>query len=543
MEDTEMPFLLAGTDEPPLAGVSDYRGRPVYRSTSGGWRSALFVVVLEVSSGFSFYGVQANLIMYLTGPLGRSNAAAASAVNAWVGTASLMPLLGAFVADSWLGRYRSIILAFTLYVLGYGMMTVASMLPAAAEVEEEAAAPCSLQVALFYTSLYLIAVAQGADYPCALALAADQFDPNDPRDDAARSSFFNWWYFALAVGTTTALGGVGYVQEYFGWATGYGMLCAIVLCAFMVFLIGTSTYRLYTPTSGAANNPVTLLLARTLPAAAVNNVKHVEEEEAAIAAIAKAKYAEETRGMLHLLSIWAGCLSYGIVFAQIMTLFNKQGRTLDRHIFGSSTLELPSAALLLFGPATILVFVPFYDRVLVPLLRSVTANPSGLTLLQRLGTGIVLSLAAVSTAALVESRRLKVARDHGLVDDAGATVPMTWMWLLPQHVMMATASVFAEIGMQEFFYDQMPHELRSLGLALYYGVLGFGNFISVFLISLVESLTTTSAGGDSWIADNLNRAHLDYFYSLLAGLNAAGLTLFLWRASSYVYNDNNKRLR
>ncbi|CAM0948852.1 unnamed protein product [Alopecurus aequalis] len=525
MEDTEVP-LLARTDELPLAGVSDYRGRPVYRSTSGGWRSARFVVVLEVTSGFAFYGVQANLIMYLTGPLGHSNAAAAMAVNAWVGTASLMPLLGAFVADSWLGRYRSIILAFTLYVLGYGMMTLASTLPVL--VDGPSSGPCSLQVALFYTSLYLVALAQGADYPCALAFAADQFDPNDPREHAARSSFFNWWYFCLAVGTTVALGGVGYLQEYFGWGIGYGMLCTTVLCGVIVFLIGTSTYRLYTPTSGASN-PVTLL-ARRIMSSLVKD--HRQDEEAA----AIAKQAEEARSMLHLLSIWAACLSYGIVFAQIMTLFNKQGRTLDRRIIGS--LELPSAALLLFGPATILVFVPFYDMVLVPLLRSVMANSSGLTMLQRLGTGIVLSLAAVSTAALVESRRLEVAREHGLLDSADATVPMSWMWLLPQHVMMATASVFAEIGMQEFFYDQMPHELRSLGLALYYSVLGIGNFISVFLISLIECVTR-SAGRESWFADNLNRAHLDYFYCLLAGLNATGLALFLWRASSYAYNNNN----
>ncbi|XP_048568830.1 protein NRT1/ PTR FAMILY 5.10-like [Triticum urartu] len=526
MEDTKVPFL-PGTDESPLAGVSDYRGRPVYRSTSGGWRSALFVVVLEVASGFAFYGVQANLIMFLTGPLGHSNAAAAMAVNAWVGTASIMPLLGAFVADSWLGRYRSIILAFTLYVLGYGMMTLASVLPVQG-IDGSSSHPCSLQVALFYTSLYLIALAQGADYPCALAFAADQFDANDPREHAARSSFFNWWYFCLAVGTTMALGGVGYIQESFGWAIGYGMLCTTVLCAAIVFLIGTSTYRLYTPTSGV-NNPVTLL-ARSIVSWLVKETRQ-EEEAAAIA-----KEVEEGHSMLHLLSIWAACLSYGMVFAQIMTLFNKQGRTLDRHIIGC--LELPSAALLLFGPATILVLVPFYDRVLVPLLRSMTANPSGLTLLQRLGSGIAMSLAAVSTAALVESRRLKVAREHGLVDVAGATVPMSWMWLLPQHVMMATASVFAEVGMQEFFYDQMPHEQRSLGLALYYSVLGIGNFISVFLISLIDRITR-SAGGDSWFADNLNRAHLDYFYCLLAGLNAVGFALFLWRASSYAYNNNN----
>lgn len=73
--------------------------------------------VVEVACSFAYNGVSANLITYLTGPLGHSNAAAATAVNAWTGTARLMPLLGAFIADSWLGRYRSIILAGTLYVL------------------------------------------------------------------------------------------------------------------------------------------------------------------------------------------------------------------------------------------------------------------------------------------------------------------------------------------------------------------------------------------------------------------------------------------
>ena len=73
--------------------------------------------MLEIAGNFAAYGLSANLITYLTGPLGHSTAAAATAVNVWSGTAALMPLLGAFLADSWMGRYRSIILACTLYVL------------------------------------------------------------------------------------------------------------------------------------------------------------------------------------------------------------------------------------------------------------------------------------------------------------------------------------------------------------------------------------------------------------------------------------------
>jgi hypothetical protein len=66
---------------------------------------------------FSFFGVSFNLITYLTGPLGEGVAQAASAVNIWNGVAQLLPLLGAAVADSWLGRYRTILLASVIYIL------------------------------------------------------------------------------------------------------------------------------------------------------------------------------------------------------------------------------------------------------------------------------------------------------------------------------------------------------------------------------------------------------------------------------------------
>uniref|UniRef100_A0A0E0KX80 Major facilitator superfamily (MFS) profile domain-containing protein n=1 Tax=Oryza punctata TaxID=4537 RepID=A0A0E0KX80_ORYPU len=497
----------------PVPGVSDFRGRPVYRATSGGWRSALFVAVLELAGSFAYFGVSANLITYLTGPMGQSNASAAAAVNAWSGAACMLPLLGAFLADSFLGRYPSILLACTLYVLGYGMLTVASSLLASSDA---AVRPSIAHVVFFYVSLYLVAFAQGFDKPCGLAFGAEQFDPDHPKESASRISLFNWWYFCMAAGITVAIATVSYIQENVSWAVGFGIPFAIIFCAFVVFLLGTPTYRLYAPTPDAAN-PLSRFARGVLAA-----LRDKDDKQS----------SEEARGVLRLLPIWATCLAYGVAYAQIMTLFNKQGRTLDRRI-GDGGLELPPAALQTFGPVTIMGFVPIYDRAVVPVLRRVTGNPRGLTTLQRTGTGMALSLAAVAVAAAVEGRRLETVREQ--------RPAMCWVWLVPQYGAMGVADVLAVVGMQEFFHGEMPEGMRSLGLALYYSVMGIGGFISSALISVLDGVTRTD-GSDGWFADDLNRGHLDYFYWLLAGVSAGELAMFLCFARSYAYRTSKTLL-
>ena len=242
---------------------------------------------------------------------------------------------------------------------------------------------------------------------------------------------------------------------------------------------------------------------------------------------------EEAKAGLRLFPIWATSLVYAIVYAQHSTFFTEQGATLDRTLFPG--FKIPAASLQSFINLAIVLFIPIYDLIFVPIARAFTAKPSGITMLQRIGIGMLLSAASMVVAALVEIIRLKTAQDYGLVDLPNVTIPMSIWWLVPQYVLFGIADVFTMVGLQEFFYDQVPNELRSVGLGLYLSIFGVGSFLSSFLISAIEKATDVD-GQDSWFANNLNRAHLDYFYWLLAGLSIINLAAYLYFAKSYIYN-------
>uniref|UniRef100_A0ACD5U2C8 Uncharacterized protein n=1 Tax=Avena sativa TaxID=4498 RepID=A0ACD5U2C8_AVESA len=507
-----------------------------HRRATGGWRSALFIIWVEVAERFAYYGISSNLISYLTGPLGESTAAAAAAVNAWSGAASMLPLLGAAVADSWLGRYRTIVASSVLYITGLGMLTLSSMFPSPEQCDvspdgRRECPPSSLQTAFFYVSLYLVAIAQSGHKPCVQAFGADQFDVTDPSESSSRSSFFNWWYFGICASATVTVAVMSYVQDNVSWGLGFGVPCMIMLLALVVFLLGTRTYRFYDTSDG--NGAIALshvgkvfrVWRKRSPEGGAL-IQHGDCRE-------NAMLSEEVRGLARLFPIWATCLLYGVVFAQPPTLFTKQAATLDRRV-GSSSFQVPPAALQCFLGVSVIICIVLYDRVLVPVARRITGVVTGITMLQRIGMGMALALASLVVAALVEMRRLSAARDAGVVDQPDAVVPMSLWWIVPQYVLLGAADVFAMVGMQEFFYDQMPGELKSLGLALYLSVLGVGSFISSFLISVIDGLTRRD-GGTSWFADNLNRGHLDYFYLLLAALTLLELLAYLYFSATYVY--------
>ncbi|KAL6642523.1 hypothetical protein ACP70R_020704 [Stipagrostis hirtigluma subsp. patula] len=526
-----------GGSEPLLAhmdGAVDHRGRPP--SSTGGWNSALFIIAVGVAERFAFYGVSANLMSYMTGPLGDENAAAAAAINAWSGAAQLLPLLGGAIADSCgIGRYRTILLSSVLYVLGLVMLSLSALswggrrCSSNATAGGETCSPSTPQVAFFYLSLYLVAVAQGGHKPCIQAFGADQFDPADESSVAARSSFFNWWSFGLCIGVAITTIFLSYVQDNIGWGLGFGISSIVMACSLVMFLLGTRTYR-----NGSSKQD--FLFHYASKASATSQEQHtaatqvsefrrfvrVEDDTQEVGRNA----VDDAKDILRLFPIWASFLMYAVAFAQTSTFFTKQAATLDRRI---GQVIFPPASLCSLISITQVIVIPIYDAAVVPLARRCTGIPSGFTMLQRVATGMVLALLCMVTAALVERERLRAARDAGGL----LPVPMSVWMMVPQYVLFGVADVFAVVALQEFFYDQVPDKLQSLGCALIISIFGVGSFISSALVSVVDRIT--AARGRSWFSNDLNNGHLDYFYWLLAALSALDLVVYLFFAAIYKY--------
>ncbi|EHA8591623.1 protein NRT1/ PTR FAMILY 5.10-like [Cocos nucifera] len=434
------------------------------------------------------------------------------------------------------------------------MLTLSSMLPTINPSECNDMANLTacpqpqFQAMVFYFSLYLAAFAQGGHRPCVQALGADQFDKNSPEECKARSSFFNWWNFGVYAASLVTNLPLNYIQDNISWTLGFGIPSIFMAVGLAIFLLGTRFYRCrliedknpfakiwkacvalisgwrrssFAPSKNGAGEAL-------LPGASQHTRHSGYSQHESIDEVGQ---EEEAKGLLQLFPIAATCLISATVLSQATTLYTKQASTLDRRI--GTSFQVPPASLGSFIGISIIMFIPIYDRIVVPIARNFTGLPTGITMLQRIGTGISLSVLMMVVAALVEMKRLETARDFGLVDVPDATIPMSMWWLLPLYVLHGITFVFFFIGLQEFFYDQVPDEMRSFGLALYASIIGTGELLSGFLVSVIDKVTWSR--GESWFSSNLNHAHLDYFYWLLAGLTSIQLGLYLCVAQSYVY--------
>lgn len=561
-------------------GTVDFRGNPAKRNSTGTWKACPFILGNECCERLAYYGMSSNLVIYFKTQLNQTSAVAAKNNSNWGGTCYLTPLLGAFLADAYLGRYKTIASFSIIYVIGMTLLTMSASVPGLKPTcsGKDNCHANGGQTAATFIALYLIALGTGGIKPCVSSYGADQFDDDDEVEKKHKGSFFNWFYFSINVGALIASSVLVWIQENVGWGWGFGVPAVAMAIAVVSFFSGTRLYRYQKPGGSPLTRIIQVLVAsvrkykvkvpedksllyetadtESSSIQGSRKLDHTNEfrffDKAAVEVqsdhikdskdpwrLSTVTQVEELKSIIRLLPIWATGIIFAAVYNQMSNFFVLQGTLMDIRV-GHSSFEIPAASLSIFDTLSVIFWVPIYDRVLVPVARKYTGHKNGLTTLQRMGIGLFISIFSMICAAVLELIRLRSVREHNYYEYEH--MPMSVFWQVPQYFLIGAAEVFTFIGQLEFFYDQAPDAMRSLCSALSLSTVALGNYFNSILVTIVTK-TTTKNKNPGWIPNNLNYGHLDYFFWLLAGLSVLNLGAYLLISKWYTYKKTVGTLR
>ena len=190
-----------------MSTSADFLGHP----------KGLFVCfATEMWERFSYYGMRALLILYLTKHWEFSDATSYLIYGAYTSLVYIMPVFGGMLADQILGSKKAVTYGAILLVFGHLGMTV--------ENSEQ----------IFYLSLALIVSGVGFLKPNISTMVGALYEEGDPR----RDSGFTIFYMGINIGAFTATLLCGYLGEQVGWAYGFGAAGIGMLIGLMIFLWG-----------------------------------------------------------------------------------------------------------------------------------------------------------------------------------------------------------------------------------------------------------------------------------------------------------------
>ncbi|CAH1422515.1 unnamed protein product [Lactuca virosa] len=543
-----------------------------------GVRAMPYVIGNETFEKLGTIGTSTNLLVYLTTVFNMRSITATNLINVFAGTCNFGTLIGAFLSDTYFGRYKVLGFASVSSFLGMLVLTLTAAVTKLHPpncVEAPCVGATAWQMVFLLTGFLFLIIGASGIRPCNLAFGADQFNPNTESGQRGIASFFNWYYFTFTFAMMVSLTVIVYVQADVNWAIGLGIPTFLMFLSCAVFFIGTSIYVKVLPEGSPLTSICQVLVAtvkkRDLafpdePATSLFN--HVSSKsinsklpyskqlrflnKAAIITsedivnsdgssgnrwtLCSIQQIEEVKCVIKTIPIWVSCIIYNVSINQMQTYTVFQALQSDRRLRPSS-FQVPAASYTVFQMLALTIWIPIYDQIVVPCLRRITHKRQGISLLQRIGVGAGIAIITMLVAGLVETRRRDEAHSMptvGFEKGKGAISAMPGYWLIFQLSIAGLSEAFAIIGFIEFFYKQFPENMRSFAGSFLFCGFAMSSYLSSFLITVVHR-TTNEGGSRNWLAEDLNEAKLDYFYYLCTGLEVLNFIYFLIVAKSYKY--------
>ncbi|XP_041857835.1 solute carrier family 15 member 1 [Melanotaenia boesemani] len=347
--------------------------------------------------------MRAVLVLYLRYFLRWEVDLATSIYHGFVALCYLSPILGAIVADSWLGKFKTIIYLSIVYAIGQVTMAISAIHDITDWDRDGIPDNRTIHKVLALVGLFLIAMGTGGIKPCVAAFGGDQFGDHQEKQ---RRTFFSVFYLCINGGSllstiiTPILRGqeCGIYSKQKCYSLAFGVPAALMVVALVVFIMGSGMYYKTKPEGN-----IMVSVCKCIGFAIKNRFRHKSKrypKREHWMDWAEEKYDKlfiaQIKMVLKVLFLYIPLPMFWTLFDQKGSRWTLQATTMNGN-FG--LLVIQPDQMQTVNPILILTLVPIMDSVIYPLIKKCGLE---FTPLKRMTVGMFLAAMAFVCAALVQ---------------------------------------------------------------------------------------------------------------------------------------------
>lgn len=452
--------------------------------------SCWLVAIVELAERFSYYGLSVPFQNYMQnsaldtpkGVLNLKNQGATALSYFWQFWCYVTPVFGAWVADTYLGKFNTICVFCGVYVVGIFILFITSLPSIASH---------NVSLGGFIAAVIVIGLGTGGVKSNVSPLIADQIPKTKPVIKVLKSgervvqdpnitiqNVFMFFYLMINIGSLSVIATTELEAHVDFWAAYLLPLCFFVI-ALVALYVGRNQY---------VKVPVKdKIISKSFKVSwiALRNKFNFDAAKPSFNSTAgyqwSDKFVEEVRRAFYACKVFVFFPIYWVVYGQMLNNFISQAGQMELH-------GLPNDFLQCFDSITIIVFIPIFERFLYPFIRRFTPFKA----ITKITWGFFFGAACMVYAAVLQHYIYKsgpcyyypkaCAPEYSSVPNHVHIALQT-----PAYFLLAISEILASITGLEYAYTKAPVNMKSFIMSLFLLTNAIGSALGIALSPTAEN--------------------------------------------------------
>ncbi|KAG2230799.1 hypothetical protein INT48_008740 [Thamnidium elegans] len=454
-------------------------------------KAAFLVILIEFCERFTYYGLSGPFQNYIQhenppsypaeqpGAMGKGQQVATSLTTFFQFWCYITPILGAIVADQFLGKYKTILIFSIIYFVGLIILTLTSI-PMA--IESGAAFPG------FIVAVVIIGLATGGIKANVSPLVAEQYRSKSAyvktlnngnrvivTPQATYQKIFNYFYWGINIGSLSAIATTE-LEKNVGFWPAYLLPTLMFIPCIIVVVLGRKQYVLNPPRGSVFVEAGRLFylswkVKGGLEACKPSNLSR-ERPELLEKVTWDDIFVDELKRTLKACVVFCWFPIYWLCYSQMTNnLVSMAGTML--------TGNVPNDIMQNIDPIALIILIPLMDSFVYPFLHRIGLPMRPIT---RITCGFFFAAASMGYTAGIQSMVYNSPPyyDH----PEGRENWISAAYLIPSYVLIAISEIFASITGMEYAYKKAPQSMKSIVMALFLLTNCFASILAFALVSV-----------------------------------------------------------